>query len=48
MDSIETRQRIKYLVEHGGLWEQAEKRRDKAILGLLAVVLLLQVVTLLQ
>lgn len=28
MDSIETKQRIRYLIEHGGLWEQA--RDDNA------------------
>jgi len=29
MDSIETRQRIKYLIEHGGLWENAVDRNER-------------------
>ena len=29
MDKVETQQRIKYLIEHGGLWEQATDRNER-------------------
>lgn len=46
---IETKQRIKYLLEHGGLWEQARDdnaRTHRIILGGLVVMVALQAITL--
>lgn len=46
MDSIEVRQRIAYLIEHGGLWEQAQDQNNRmhtAIVLLLAVDIALEV-----
>lgn len=48
---IETKQRIKYLLEHGGLWEQARDdnaRTHRIILTGLAVMVVLQAITLAQ
>lgn len=45
MDSVETKQRIKYLIEHGGLWEQARDdniRTHRVILLGIALVIVLQ------
>lgn len=45
MDSIEIRQRIKYLIEHGGLWEKAtdkNERTHRVILIGLAISIALQ------
>jgi hypothetical protein len=42
---IETKQRIKYLIEHGGLWEQAEDRNTRThrwILAALGLVVALE------
>jgi hypothetical protein len=42
---IETKQRIKYLIEHGGLWEQAEDRNTRThrrMLAALAVIVVLE------
>lgn len=47
---IETRQRIKYLIEHGGLWEQARDdntRMHRIILAGLVLSIGLQVVEIL-
>ncbi len=47
MDSIETRQRIRYLIEHGGLWEQSvdqNERTHRWVLGMLAVIIVLQLI----
>lgn len=49
MDSIETRQRIKYLLEHGGVWEQARDKNErwhKVIVGAVSLTFALELFTL--